>query len=76
MKKFEEFNNTFNEELNGDEKPMVKVQMESMIENINHILACLSNLDDDLPAWVQDKISVSNHSMEAISDWCNNSNYE
>ena len=64
MKTFEEFNHT------EDEKPMAKVQLETMIENINHILDCLEELPEDLPAWVQDKISVANHHMEAISTWC------
>jgi len=63
MKTFEQYAST------SDEKPMVKNQLEKMIENINCILECLPELNDDLPAWVQDKISVSNHSMEAISDW-------
>ncbi len=26
-------------------------------------------MEEDLPAWVQDKVSVSNHSMEAIANW-------
>lgn len=71
LKKFEEFDggSTYKPiKSTEDEYSMSKVQLESMIENINNILSCLP--EGDLPAWVQDKISVSNHSMEAISDWC------
>lgn len=72
MRTFEEFDggSTYKPVFKSteDEYSLAKVQLESMIENINNILSCLP--DGDLPAWVQDKISVSNHSMEAISDWC------
>jgi len=70
LKKFNEFGknqNKINE--STEDKPMVKNQLENMIENINEFLGYLSSLEEDLPAWVQDKVSVSNHSMEAIANW-------
>ena len=64
IKKFEDYKHT------EDEKPLAIVHLNSMIDDINNILDSLDGMGDDLPAWVQDKISVSNHNMDAISKWC------
>jgi hypothetical protein len=34
-------------------------------EEFKHMI----NTDEDLPAWVQDKITIANHNMEAITGW-------
>jgi hypothetical protein len=68
VKKFNEYiNEDFNK--SEDEHSMARVQLQKIIENAQCIIDCLDEMGD-IPAWVQDKISVSNHSMDAICTWC------
>jgi len=77
MKKFEEFNggSTYQPiKTIGDEQGMTKSQLSDMSENLNSIIDNLENMGEDLPAWVQDKISVSNQNLKDVMSWYNSTN--
>ena len=67
IKKFNQYNESFSK--TEDEQSMARVHLQKIIENSQHILDNLEKMGDDIPAWVQDKISVTNHNMDAISTW-------
>jgi len=47
-----------------------KVDLEN-ISNLSDEIKNKINSEDELPSWVQDKITLSNHNMEAISSYLN-----
>jgi flagellar hook-associated protein FlgK len=67
MKKFEEFKSS----LIGDEQGMIKSQLSDMVQNLNYIVDNLESMGDDIPAWVQDKVSMSNQNIKDIISWYN-----
>lgn len=69
IKKFNEYNSSEDFNKSEDEVSMARVHLQKIIENTQHIVESLDEMGDDIPAWVQDKISVTNHNMEAISNW-------
>ena len=58
-------------------KPLVTEEAEGgmyindlkTISDISNELAGVINPTDDLEAWIQDKITLAKHNMEAISDY-------
>jgi hypothetical protein len=64
------FSQKVNENKSESDKGMVLAQLDIIRENIDQISHSIKELEsDELPAWVQDKISVSNHNMDAITTW-------
>lgn len=47
------------------EGAMYKVKIKDIISNATKILDMLGN-DEDLEAWIQDKITIADHNMDAI----------
>ena len=63
IKTFEDFVSTsVNEEKEGQ---MYKETLQEIIKNTSEIDSLLKG-DEDLEAWVQDKITIANHNMDAI----------
>lgn len=73
IKKFSQYITEDNKE--ETEKGMAYVHLDNIIKNSSEILKELEDLGDDIPAWVQDKLSVSNHNMKAINDWILSNEY-
>lgn len=44
------------------------VKINNIIETATHIKS-LFKIDEDLPSWIQDKITLSEHNMSAIQDY-------
>lgn len=51
------------------EGEMARVQLMKIAENAAEIASMISSPDQQLEAWVQDKISVSEHHMQAVRDY-------
>jgi hypothetical protein len=65
IKTFEDFvggSTKTNEEAEGK---MYKTKLEDIISNAKQILDEMTD-EEDLEAWVQDKITIADHNMEAI----------
>ena len=60
VKNYQEF--IVNEEAEGQ---MYRTKLENIINNAQELLDCIGN-DDDLEAWIQDKITIAEHNMDAI----------
>ena len=53
---------------NYDESPSYQVKLDNIIKSATELHEFIKNFDE-LPAWVQDKITISEHNMDAITDW-------
>ena len=62
IKTFEDFTKNVNEEAEG---VMYKKKLEEIAKNAMEINKIMEN-GDDLEAWVQDKITIAAHNMDAI----------
>ena len=62
IKTFEDFTKKINEEAEGI---MYKKKLEDIANNAIEINKIIAD-GDDLEAWVQDKITIADHNMEAI----------
>ena len=62
MKIVKNYHEFVNEEAEGQ---MYRTKLENIINNAQELLNHV-NSDDDLEAWVQDKITISEHNMDAI----------
>jgi hypothetical protein len=51
-----------------NEGSMYKLRLDDISQNAQNFNNMIRD-DEDLPAWVQDKITLSDHYMEAICDW-------
>jgi hypothetical protein len=60
VKNYQEF--IVNEEAEGQ---MYRSKLENIINNAQELLNHINN-DDDLEAWIQDKITIAEHNMDAI----------
>jgi len=60
VKSYHEF--VVNEEAEGQ---MYRTKLENIVNNAQELLNHINN-DDDLEAWVQDKITIAEHNMDAI----------
>lgn len=49
-------------------KSMSNIQLEDIKKNLEFIISSFNDLEE-IPAWVSDKISVTNHHMDAIQGW-------
>lgn len=70
VKTFEDFvggSNKTNEEAEGK---MYKTKLEAIASNAKQILTKMTD-EEDLEAWVQDKITIADHNMEAILGYIN-----
>lgn len=56
-----------NEEAEG---AMYKTKLEDISNNAQKILQCLQD-NEDLESWIQDKITIAHHNMEAILGYYN-----
>jgi len=65
VKKYQEF--VVNEESEGQ---MYLTKLKSIIKNAQELLNCIGE-DEDLEAWVQDKITIADHNMDAILGYYN-----
>ena len=74
MKKFTIKINEDNKE-SESVKSLSKVHLENIKSNLEFIINEFGDLDN-VPAWVSDKISVTNHHMEAIEGWIRSSEKE
>lgn len=61
-----------NEEAEGG---MYIVALENIIANTQEIMGMIAP-DTDLPAWVQDKITIAEHNMDAIAGYLKSPNQE
>ena len=62
IKSFADFVGGVNEEAEGS---MYKTKIQDIIENAQKILNMIGD-EEDLEAWIQDKITIAEHNMEAI----------
>jgi len=62
IKSFSDFMGSVNEEAEGS---MYKSRLEKIVKNAQTILQTIGD-EEDLEAWVQDKITIADHNMEAI----------
>jgi hypothetical protein len=62
IKSFNDFLSSVNEEAEGS---MYKNRLQKIISNTQQIVNMISD-DEDLEAWIQDKITIADHNMEAI----------
>jgi len=62
IKTFTDFVGGVNEEAEGS---MYKNKLQDIISNAQKILGMIGD-EEDLEAWVQDKITIADHNMEAI----------
>ncbi|NBO21786.1 hypothetical protein EBU94_00375 [bacterium] len=60
VKSYHEF--VVNEEAEGQ---MYRTKLENIVNNAQELLNHINN-DDDLEAWIQDKITIAEHNMDAI----------
>ena len=68
IKTFEDFvSASVNEEQEGH---MYKQKLQEIVKNATEIDSILKG-DEDLEAWVQDKITIANHNMDAILSYMN-----
>jgi hypothetical protein len=68
IKTFEDFvSASVNEEKEG---LMYKPKLQEIIKNASEIDSMLKG-DEDLEAWVQDKITIASHNMDAILSYMN-----
>lgn len=74
VKKFNDYIKE-NHDDSESELGMAYVHLEKIMENSSEIKKELENIGEDIPAWVQDKLSVSNHNMQAINDWILSNEY-
>jgi len=51
-----------------EEAPSYQVKLDNICDNARDLHDKLEVVDD-LPAWVQDKITIAEHNMKAIRDW-------
>ena len=66
IKTFEDFVNTsLKEEAEGS---MYKQKLADITKTAAELEKMIAN-EDDLEAWVQDKITIANHNMQAIHDY-------
>ena len=63
IKTFEDFVSTSTNE--EQEAGMYKQKLQDIIKNATEIDSMLKD-EEDLEAWVQDKITIANHNMDAI----------
>lgn len=74
VKKFNDYIKE-NHDDSESELGMAYVHLEKIMENSSEIKKELENIGEDIPAWVQDKLSISNHNMQAINDWILSNEY-
>jgi hypothetical protein len=65
VKTYEDFVNKTNEEAEGK---MYKQKLKDIISNAQKFMDMLSD-EEDMEAWVQDKITIADHNMEAIANY-------
>jgi hypothetical protein len=53
---------------NYDEAPSYQVKLDNICNDSRELHDKMEAFDD-LPAWVQDKITIAEHNMKAIKDW-------
>lgn len=76
VKKFSEYIKENHDDSDSEsELGMAYVHLEKIMENSSEIKEELEKIGEDIPAWVQDKLSVSNHNMQAINDWILSNEY-
>lgn len=76
VKKFSEYIKESHTDSDSEsELGMAYVHLEKIMENSSEIKEELEKIGEDIPAWVQDKLSVSNHNMQAINDWILSNEY-
>lgn len=70
VKSYNEYVNDVNEEAEG---ASYKVKLEELSKDAQEILNMIKD-EDDLDAWVQDKITIAHHNMEAIKGYMKTGN--
>ena len=65
VKTYEDFVNKTNEEAEGK---MYKQKLKDIISNAQKFMDMLGD-EEDMEAWVQDKITIADHNMEAIANY-------
>lgn len=78
MKKSEILNkliNIISEGYNESEGASYKLTLNKISEKSKKVNSMIDS-DDDLPSWVQDKITIANHNIEAIEDYLESENIE
>lgn len=71
----DKFSNIISEIHKEKEGASYKLSLDKISENSKKINS-LINSEDELPAWIQDKITIANHNMEAILEYFQSENIQ
>lgn len=58
-----------------EESSNYEVKLNNISKYINELHSKIKNFDD-LPAWVEDKITITEDNIEAINDWAESKQYD
>ena len=59
----------------NDESPSYQAKLDNIASTATKLHELIENFDE-LPTWVQDKITIADHNMEAIHGWINTLGHE
>lgn len=59
----------------NDESPNYQVKLDNIAKCARELHDIIKDFEE-LPTWVQDKITIADHNMEAIHDWINTLGHE